>query len=436
VTSASQAEGYLALKRAAEVMPSNIDKHSVEGEESVRLCNYVDVYKNDRINGDMEFMAATATAAQIERFTLRTGDVIVTKDSEEPTDIGIPAYVPEDMPGVVCGYHLAVLRPDPQRLHGGFLAWWLRSKEVHAYYSTAATGISRYALSVNDIGMTPLRLPPFSQQERIAKFLDEQTARIDALITEKGRLLKNLTEFRKSIISEVTLRGLQKDVSTRSSGYDWLGETPAHWQLKKMKHLGEAVIGLTYSPDDVTDADNGVLVLRSSNIRDGQLAFDDNVYVTCAIPGKLRVQAGDILICSRNGSRTLIGKNAFIEPEHAGLTFGAFMTVFRSPHNAYIRWVLNSPLFDFHSASFLTSTINQLTTGSLNSFVVPFPPKKERQEIATYLSARTAEVDLLIRHVNQHIERLREYRSSLISAAVTGQLDISTFTENLPRVSS
>jgi len=112
---------------------------------------------------------------------------------------------------------------------------------------------------------------------------------------------------------------------------EWLGEIPAHWKLTKLKYLGEAIIGLTYSPEDVNDTGAGVLVLRSSNVQAGRIVLTDNVYVSCEIPEKIRVRAGDILICSRNGSRALIGKNALIGTEHAGMSFGAFMTVFRSP---------------------------------------------------------------------------------------------------------
>lgn len=327
---------------------------------------------------------------------------------------------------------LTVFRPRPGT-DARFLNYVLRSQQFRQHGVGAMTGAGGLKRVPDDFVRdykTPW--PSLDEQELLANFLDAQMARIDALTAEKMRLVERLTEFRKSVISEVTTRGLNKGVPTQPSGQAWLGEIPAHWKLSKLKHLGEAIIGLTYSPEDVTTADNGVLVLRSSNVQGGRIALEDNVYVTCSIPSRLRVQAGDILICSRNGSRALIGKNAVIEPEHAGLTFGAFMTVFRSPDNFYIRWLLNSPLFDFHSASFLTSTINQLTTGNLNGLVVPLPPEKERREIDAYLSIKSKQISVLLEHTEQHIDRLREYRSSLISAAVTGQLDIGSFKAKLP----
>ena len=216
----------LPLKRVAEIMPSNVDKHSVEGEIPVRLCNYVDVYNNDRIDDSIDFMSATASEAQVARFTLKAQDVLVTKDSEEPSDIGIPAYVSQDMPGVVCGYHLAVLRPDLRRVRGGFLRWALQSAEIQAYYETAATGISRYALGISDLGMTPLHLPELREQTRIANFLDEQTARIDALMDEKERLDALLGEYRQSVITQAVTKGLNPDVPMKGSGVEWPRQVP------------------------------------------------------------------------------------------------------------------------------------------------------------------------------------------------------------------
>jgi type I restriction enzyme S subunit len=270
-------------------------------------------------------------------------------------------------------------------------------------------------------------LPSMVDQERIANFLDDKTARIDALIAEKESLVAALLEYRKSRITEAITKGVRPFSKSKPSGIEWLGNIPAHWEMKKFKHLGEALIGLTYSPDDVVDAASGTLVLRSSNVQQGQLCFEDNVYVNANIPDDLRTRVGDILICSRNGSRALIGKNATIGQASAGMTFGAFMTVFRSPFNEFIRWSLNSHLFDFHSASFFTSTINQLTTGNLKSIEIPFPPLIERQEITSYLFEKFEQIEKLVLHAQLHVARLREYRSSLISAAVTGQLDVGAY---------
>lgn len=211
----------------------------------------------------------------------------------------------------------------------------------------------------------------------------------------------------------------QKYAEYKDSGLEWLGSIPSHWEVKKLKYLGEAIIGLTYSPDDVVDEGEGTLVLRSSNIQNKKLAFDDNVYVNKEIPEKLRTKKNDILICARNGSRALIGKNALIDESAEGVSFGAFMSIFRSKYNNYLSKVFNSALFEYQSGTFLTATINQLTTGNLNSFEVPLPPLEERELIANFLDHETAKIDTLIAKQEKLIELLKEKRQAVISHAVT-----------------
>jgi len=203
----------------------------------------------------------------------------------------------------------------------------------------------------------------------------------------------------------------------------WLSQIPSHWEVKRLKYLGDALIGLTYSPDEVVEKGEGTLVLRSSNVQNKQLAFDDNVYVNKKIPDKLVTQEGDILICARNGSRALIGKNAQIDASAAGMSFGAFMSIFRSPYNDYLSKVFNSPLFEHQSGSFLTATINQLTTGNLNSFEIPLPTELEREKIANFLDHETAKIDTLIEKQQQLIKLLKEKRQAVISHAVTKGLN-------------
>ena len=218
----------------------------------------------------------------------------------------------------------------------------------------------------------------------------------------------------------------QRYAEYKDSEVEWLGEIPSDWEVKKLKYLGEAIIGLTYSPDDVVDDETqGILVLRSSNVQNKKLAFEDNVYVNKKISEKLTTQKGDILICARNGSRALIGKNAVIDESAEGLTFGAFMSIFRSSFNGYLSNVFNSALFEYQSGTFLTATINQLTTANLNNFEVPLPPIEERRKIIDFLDHETAKIDSLIEKQKQLIQLLKEKRQAVISHAVTKGLDPS-----------
>jgi type I restriction enzyme S subunit len=412
------------LKTIASVELSNVDKKSVEGQETVHLCNYTDVYYNDRITGEPEFMPATATREQVRRFSLRAGDVLITKDSESWTDIAVPAVVAEDLPGVLCGYHLAHIRPFAD-YDGAFLSRTFAAVGPRDQFQVAANGITRFGLGGDAIRTGLFAVPPAPEQRAIAAFLDRETARIDGLVAKKERLIELLQEQRTALITRAVTKGLDPKVPMKDSGVEWLGGIPVHWEVKRLRHIGDAIIGLTYEPDDVVGPDDdGVLVLRASNVNHGRVAFDDNVFVRRTIPEHLRTRLGDILICSRSGSRALIGKCALIDAASAGMTFGTFMTVFRSSHNAFLFDVLNSTIFEYQSGLFLTSTINQLTVNSLKDLTVPVPPDHEQSTIAQRLDRETARIDALVAKVREAIERLKELRTALISAAVTGKIDV------------
>lgn len=211
--------------------------------------------------------------------------------------------------------------------------------------------------------------------------------------------------------------------SYKDSGIEWLGEIPSHWERIRIKFLGDIVLGLTYSPEDIVPEGNGILVLRSSNVQGGQLVFIDNVYVKKVIPEKMITTNEDILICSRNGSRNLIGKCALIKNDGIGQTFGAFMTVLRSSYRTYLYYILSSDLFKFQIGSFLTSTINQLTTYALGNFEIGFPPIFEQKIIVNFLDKRLAQVDALIAKQEILLEKLAEQRIALISHVVTKGLN-------------
>jgi type I restriction enzyme, S subunit len=280
------------------------------------------------------------------------------------------------------------------------------------------------SITYEQFGAIPLILPKVEEQENIAKFLDYETAKIDALIDKQQQLIKLLKEKRQAVISHAVTKGLNPNVSMRDSGIEWLGMVPEHWLIKKLKYLGVARNGLTYSPDDIVGSDEGVLVLRSSNVQNMRITFEDNVFVKKNIQERMITKVNDILICSRNGSRALIGKNALIDDESAGHAYGAFMMIYRSEINPYLFCVFNSTLFEYQSGTFLTSTINQLTVENIDGFEIPLPPIDEQEEIIINIKCKTQVIDNLIVKANSLIELIKERRAALISAAVTGKIDV------------
>jgi type I restriction enzyme, S subunit len=191
------------LRNVADLRVSNVDKKSSDGELPVRLCNYVDVYKNDEIDDGIDFMHASASASEVKRFRIRVDDVVITKDSEECKDIGVPAYVSIEAPDLICGYHLALLRPISEVIRGRFLYWQLLGGAARWQLSVAANGVTRYGLSRGAIKELTLVLPPLATQLRLASYLDDATYDIRAAQRELRREIALIQELRSRLIADV-----------------------------------------------------------------------------------------------------------------------------------------------------------------------------------------------------------------------------------------
>ena len=168
------------LEDVCEIIVSPVDKKTVDGELPVKLCNYTDVYYNDAIGSEIDFMAATAKPSEIEKFSLIKGDVIITKDSEAPDDIGIPTYVKETIDNLLCGYHLAILRPKKQTV-GKYICYVLTSPRVKYDFYRFANGITRFGLTMESYQKIKISLPLLNEQKRIVNLLDTSKREIEVL---------------------------------------------------------------------------------------------------------------------------------------------------------------------------------------------------------------------------------------------------------------
>ncbi|OPY79811.1 MAG: EcoKI restriction-modification system protein HsdS [Syntrophus sp. PtaU1.Bin005] len=191
------------LRTLAAVRASGVDKNTNEDEVPVLLCNYVDVYKNDRITAAIDFMKATATPEEIRAFELKAGDVIITKDSESWDDIAIPTFVPEALPGVVCAYHLALIRPFSGEIEGEFLFRAFSSDPVADQFRIAATGVTRFGLAQGAIKGAFFPLPPLEEQRAIIAHINEKCAEISQAISRAQREIELMREYRTRLISDV-----------------------------------------------------------------------------------------------------------------------------------------------------------------------------------------------------------------------------------------
>lgn len=314
---------------------------------------------------------------------------------------------------------------DP-RLDGRYAHHLLRSSVYVNAYTGSLTGIRPNSLQMprQTLQGWPVLVPPLEEQRRIAEFLDRETAQIDELIAKQEQLISTLAERRSVFINDAVTGSLSTTNESYESGVPWLGSLPTNWTVRRFRHLATDTIGLTYSPDDLVDKGEGTLVLRAGNVKDGRLIHSDDAFVNMPIRKQLVCRLGDIVVCARSGSKALVGKCGIVTPEFVGSSFGAFMTVVRSPMNEYLFWVLNSGVFLNQLGAFETSTINQLTSAMLRSFPIAVPPEDERDAIVSALNETTAQIDTTIERTVAAIGLLRERRQALISAAVTGQIEV------------
>ena len=390
------------IRDVVDMRVSNVDKHVKEDEEPVRLCNYVDVYKNDYIDEQMNFMHATATANEIERFRLEKDDVLITKDSEAWNDIGVPALITEPASDLISGYHLALLRPRTDELVGGYLLRALQSKSLAYQFHIEAKGVTRYGLAHDSIKSVWLPLPPFSEQIAIDRYLDYTDRCIRRYVSSRERLIELLEEYRQAVIHHAVTRGLDPDVSLKPSGVE-LGDVPAHWKVRRLKTLcsmksGEGITAMSIEPtgEYPVYGGNGLRGYTSNYTHDGN-------YVLIGRQGAL---CGNVHIA----------RGQFWASEHA--------VVASLSADYVLEWfaaILD--VMDLNQYSIAAAQPGLAVERVLN-LNLPVPPPQAQAHIARYIERETADIDAAIDRARREIELLGEYRTRLIADVVTGKVDV------------
>ena len=420
------------LKAVADYLVSNVDKVPDEAEEPVRLCNYTDVYKNEFIRSSMEFMRSTATHREIEKFRLVEGDVVITKDSETWEDIAVPALVVESADDLVCGYHLAMLRPFKDDLDGRFLFRCLQSKAIRLALELASTGVTRFGLPKGEIGKLQLPIPPRSDQRLIADYLDTQTVEIDALVEEKKQMLVLLDEKRAALVTHASTRGLDPNAPLKPSGLEWLGDIPQHWRVMRFKHFARIGNGSTPNRENPKYWDDGDFPWLNSSVVGDRTVQEESRFVTeaalteCHLP-KIAPPALLVAITGQGKTRgrstvlkfdaTINQHLAYVKPDAAAADC-LYLSFVMDAAYAFIR-------SDSDGAG---STRGAITCEQLGNFRLPLPPLPEQKSILDSISARTMRFDSIEKSASASILLLKERRSALITAAVTGQIPIDEMT--------
>jgi type I restriction enzyme S subunit len=412
------------LKFLANVQASNVDKKTTPGELPIRLCNYTDVYYNESIDDSLDFMKASATADQIEKFRLREGDTIITKDSEDPTDIAVPAFVEKDMPGVICGYHLSMIRPNADHC-GAYLKRLFECNFARAYFTTRSNGLTRYGLGSHALENIVYPTPTKTEQTQIAKFLDHETAKIDLLIEKQQSLIALLKEKRQAVISHAVTKGLNPDAPMKDSGVEWLGEVPEHWDVRKFGYISSVVRGGSPRPAGDPTLFNGDC---SPWVTVAEITKDDEIdltgtetFLTKKGSDQCRVFTRGTLLISNSGATLGVPKILRID---ANANDGVVGFENLSLNHEYAYFYLSTLTEDIRERVKQGSGQPNLNTDLIKQIQVPVPPASEVLEIVESILEMRNRFSELVGNAQSAIRLMQERRTALISAAVTGKIDV------------
>ena len=291
--------------------------------------------------------------------------------------------------------------------------WVLRANNADGEYIYTLLQIDTFQNIANQATGTKMPRADWSlvskQQFFIPRTIAEQHRigvvfkQLDNLITLHQRKYDKFVNIKKALLEKMFPQGDETTPKIRFKGF-----TDA-WEQRKLGNTIDFYSGLTYSPSDVVK-DNGVFVLRSSNVREGEIVEEDNVYVRAGAVNSDNVNIGDIIVVVRNGSRSLIGKHAKIKKNMPQTVIGAFMTGLRYENSSYLNAVLNTSIFEKEIEKDLGATINQITTGAFKKMVFPFPKQHEQLQIGDFFE----QIDNLITLHQRQLEKLKNIKSALL----------------------
>ena len=406
------------LGDVAEVAFSGVDKRTVEGELPVQLCNYTDVFYNRRIVAGMDLMNATATPSEQGKWALRKGDVLFTKDSETPDEIGIPSYVADDMPGALCGYHLGLARPRRDAADGAFLAAALASMESRRQFARIANGVTRFGLTLEATKALPILLPPLPEQRAIAAVLDS----IDHAIEGAEAVIAATQDLRDALLHALLTRGLPGQ-HTEFRDVPGLGTIPADWDVMR---LGDVVPKFEYGTSVKCTAEPvGVPILRIPNIASGDLNLTDLKFANLSHKESASVQldAGDILLVRTNGNPEICGRCWVSDGLEGQWGFASYLVRGRADQSRVNPWFVGHFLRSDVGRRLLKGNIRtsagnyNLSVGNLGSLPLPCPPLHEQDSIVDTIRGLSRSIEL----AREESAGLRLLKESTADATLTGR---------------
>lgn len=412
---------------------SGIDKKLDDSEIQIKMFNYLDVYnsKDKILRYSEDLMDTTTTAEKILEHSLKQGDFLFTPSSETANDIGHAALVDKISNAVVFSYHLIRFKPSCL-VAPNFFRYLLNSNPIRSYFESVCTGTTRMVLSRDDFKNTLITLPSLSEQTNISIFLDSETDKIDTLVKEQERLIDLLKENRQALLSSAVTAGLNPQVKTKKTGIEWLEQIPAHWEIKKLKFVANV---FSSNVDKKSYEDEiPCLLCNYKDVYYNEVIQVDMEFMQATATldqiEKLTLKNDDVIITKDSESPDDIGVSSHVPCDLNGVVCGYHLAIIR-PSN--IDGMYLKRLFD---SKYLKSKFAILANGltryglgrySVDNVYLPIPPRLEQAQIVEFINTKCSIIDELSSQAKNAISLLHERRSALISAVVTGQIDVRNY---------
>ncbi len=330
--------------------------------------------------------------------------------------------------GIVTSAYLALV--PSKRVDYRFGHYLLHALDTMKVYYGLGAGV-RQTMKYGDLSGIPLAMPTVTEQASIADYLERETVRVDTLIARKQRFIDLSLEKRAAIITRTVTKGLDPHAEMRDSGIDWLGPVPAHWSIIKLGAVAHVQTGVTLGKDYSDTPTQAWPYLRVANVQDGHIELDDvaTINLPSSVASRCRLQYGDVLM-TEGGDLDKLGRGGLWSAEVDPCLHQNHVFAVRPDTTRFLSEHLINLMTSDHGRSYFRVTAKRTTnlactnSSTLRRFPVLLPPIEEQRQLVKYVAAAAGAVDALVEKTRHSIDLLREYRTALISAAVTGQIDI------------
>ena len=359
---------------------------------------------------------------------LNEGDFVFADTSEDLDGSGNFSYLNQESI-VFAGYHSIIARLKNQKNNARFFAYLFDSQAYRNQVRTEMKGVKVFSVSQGVLKSRFAWLPPNEEQVKIISFLDSETSRIDNLIAKQEKLIEKLEEHRKSVISHAVTKGLDPNAKMKDSGVEWLGEVPETWKVTYLKYQTKKITsGKTPLGGATVYTDSGVTFLRSQNIYNDGLHLEDVSYIPDHIHQDMKgseVYTNDILL---NITGASIGRTCLVESEIGTANVNQHVCIIRPKYVYHAKWISM-----FLKANAAQSQISFYQNGAgreglnfsqIGNIRLPLPSMEEQCQILESIEAKSLKIEKLISKQKELIAKLKSYRTSIISHAVTGKIDV------------